>query len=70
MKICMKDFSKHYLRDSFSSHLLESVIDLKYIQELLGHKSSNTTKIYTHVSKKNLSGIRNPLDTLLKGSEI
>jgi len=48
---------------------LESGINLRYIQELSGHKSSKTTEIYTHVSTKNLSAINNPLDNLLKGCE-
>ena len=62
-----KNVSVPPLRHSLATHLLESGIDLRYIQELLGHKSSKTTEIYTHVSLKNLSAIKNPPDSLLGG---
>ena len=61
----IKEVSVHSLRHSFATHLLESGVDLRCIQEILGHKSSKTTEIYTHVSTKNLSNIRNPLDNIL-----
>lgn len=59
-----KNVSVHSLRHSFATHLLEAGTDLRYIQELLGHRNSKTTEIYTHVSKKDIAKIRSPLDSL------
>ena len=59
-----KPVTLHWLRHSYATHLLESGTDLRYIQELLGHSSSKTTEIYTHVSTKNIQQIKSPFDDL------
>lgn len=59
-----KPVTLHWLRHSYATHLLENGTDLRYIQEILGHSSSRTTEIYTHVSNKSLQKIVSPFDTL------
>ena len=58
----IKQASVHTLRHSFATHLLEKGYDIRTIQELLGHKQLHTTMIYTHVARKNILGVRSPLD--------
>jgi len=59
------DLKIKILKDkTYATYLLESGVDLKYIHEALGHKSSKTAEDYTHVSTKDLGGSINPFDRL------
>jgi len=59
-----KDVSPHVLRHSFATHLLESGVNLRKVQVMLGHRTLNSTSIYTHLAKDFLSAINSPLDLM------
>jgi integrase len=59
-----KRVSTHIFRHSFATHLLEDGINIRIVQELMGHADVKTTEIYTHVMEKDIQTVRSPLETL------
>jgi integrase/recombinase XerD len=59
-----KRISSHTLRHSFATHLIENGYALGEVQSLLGHKSPETTMIYTHMASENMLNIKSPIDSL------
>jgi integrase/recombinase XerD len=64
-----KRVTPHTFRHTYATHLLESGVNLKYVQELLGHTRPETTQIYLHITKKQLLAVGSPLDSLLAEAE-
>jgi site-specific recombinase XerD len=54
----------HTLRHSYATHLTNNGINLQYLQEILGHNSPKTTMLYTHLSGKDISKVKSPLDDM------
>jgi site-specific recombinase XerD len=57
-----KKIGCHTLRHSFATHMLENGVNIRILQELLGHADVKTTEIYTHVMAKDIRGLQSPLD--------
>jgi integrase/recombinase XerD len=59
-----RNIHPHTLRHSFATHLIENGYDVSNVQAMLGHKSPETTLIYTHIASPNLINTKSPLDKL------
>ena len=65
-----KRVSCHTFRHSFAKHLLENGVNIRMVQELMGHADVTTTEIYTHVMEKDVSAVVSPLDHLVRNGHL
>lgn len=61
-----RQVTPHMLRHSYATHMIEDGVNLRYVQELLGHARLETTQIYTHVATDELMKLKNPFDQMLE----
>ena len=59
-----KRMSCHTFRHSFATHMLENGVNIRVVQELMGHADVKTTEVYTHVMEKDICAVLSPLDNL------
>jgi site-specific recombinase XerD len=59
-----KRVSCHTFRHCFATHLLENGVNIRVVQELMGHADVKTTEVYTHVMEKHIDAVVSPLDAL------